>query len=170
MALTVGTDSYILLADADAYLSSVYSTLDAKMIAWTALTDANKEAHLRAATKTIDRQPLTGYKVTSTQVLAFPRVVYTEYDQEYINTAGAITNDNWYVQTSVPNEVKYAECEIAIELASGTSNRVELQRQGVKSFSLGKLSETYTGSQNRIISQEAKELLSPYTQGGFRIA
>lgn len=169
MALTVGTDSYISQADATAYMVAHYATTDAKHVAWDVLSSDDKDIHLRKATQIIDRQPLIGYKAVTTQVLAFPRVIYTEYDQEYINTGGAISNDNWYVQPSVPTEVKNAQVELALQLANGTSSRIELQRQGVKSFSLGKLSETYTGSQNRIVSQEAKELLAPYMAGGFRV-
>lgn len=169
MALIVGTDSYLLLADADAYLSAHYATTDPLMIAWTALTDANCEAYLRKACQQIDRQPLVGFKAVSTQALAFPRTIYSEYGPAYVNSAYIPYGDNWYVQSSVPAEVLNAQCEIALSLASGISERVELQRQGVKSFSLGKLSETYSGTQNRVVSQEAKELLAPYLAGSVRI-
>ena len=169
MALTVGTDSYLLLADADTYLSANYASTDAKMIVWTALTDANCEAYLRKATKTIDRQPLAGFKSTLSQTLEFPRTLYTEYASELYNNSAIIGDENWYTQPAVPDAVKYAECEIALELAQGIPARMGLQRQGVKSFSLGNLSESYAGKQNNIISQEAKELLAPYINGGVRI-
>lgn len=154
--LTVGTDSYLLLAAADTYLGEHYATTDAKMIVWTALTDANCETYLRQATLAIDRLPLVGYKAVSTQTMAFPRALYTVQDSD------------WYIQPSAPDEVKYAQCEIALQLAQGASGRVDLQRQGVKSFSLGNLSETYSGKQNSIISYEAKQLLAPY-MGGLRV-
>jgi len=169
MALIVGTDSYLLLADADTYLSANYATTDPLMVAWTALTDANCESYLRKACKQIDRQPLVGFKADSTQSLAFPRTIYTEYGPMAGQTPNLIYGDNWYIQPRVPTEVLNAQCEIAISLASGISDRVTLQRQGVKSFSIGKLSETYSGAQNRIVSQEAKELLAPYLAGSVRI-
>ena len=101
--------------------------------------------------------------------MEFPRALYTSIPQD-IYAPSQIWPDNWYVQSEVPSAVKYAQCEIALETASGTSNRVKLQRQGVKSFSLGNLSETYSGASNSIVSHEAKELLKPYIGGGYRIA
>ena len=101
--------------------------------------------------------------------MEFPRALYTSIPQD-IYAPSQTWPDNWYVQSEVPSAVKYAQCEIAFETASGTSNRVKLQRQGVKSFSLGNLSETYSGASNSIVSHEAKELLKPYIGGGYRIA
>lgn len=162
MSLIVGTDSYLILTDADIYLSAHYATTDALMILWTALTDANCEAYLRKACQTIDRQILVGYKAVSTQTLAFPRIIFTDSFPQSGLTSYLPFGSNWHIQTDVPSDIKAAQCEIALQLASGTSKRVELQRQGVKSFTLGKLQETYSGSSNKIVSQEAKELLAPY--------
>lgn len=168
MALTVGIDSYLLLAAADTYLSEHYATIDAKMIIWAALTDANCEAYLRQAALIIDRQPLVGFKVLFTQTMEFPRTLYTEFTSNVLNPVSIIQDENWHIQPSVPDAVKDAQCEIAFGLAQGVSGRVDLQRQGVKSFSIGNLSETYSGKQNGIISYEAKQLLAPY-MGGLRI-
>jgi hypothetical protein len=169
MAIIVGTDTYISLADAQTYLSGHYISTDSKMSAWNALNDADQEILLKKATLIIDRQPLVGYKATETQALAFPRTIYSEVPNELYNSP-IFYSDHWYTQTAVPNEVKYAQCEIAIEMVTGTSNRASLQRQGVKSFTLGNLSETYSGAQNSLVSYEAKQLLAPYAGGGFRIA
>ncbi len=168
MSLTVSVDTYISLTDADTYLSANYATTDALLVAWTALTDANCEAYLRKARQIIDRQPLVGFKKLTTQTLEFPRIIYTEVGPQEVLSTNLTYGANWYVQTDVPSEVKYAQCEIAIQLASGTSKRIELQRQGVKSFSLGKLSESYTGTQNKIVSEEARELLLPYIARAVR--
>lgn len=169
MSLTIGTDTYISLDDAQEYLSENYISTDEKLIAWNALSDTDKEILLRKALKTIEAQPYAGFKACSTQTLEFPRALYTSIPQD-IYAPSQIWPDNWYVQSEVPSAVKYAQCEIAFETASGTSNRVKLQRQGVKSFSLGNLSETYSGASNSIVSHEAKELLKPYIGGGYRIA
>lgn len=169
MSLTIGTDTYISLDDAQDYLSENYISTDEKLIAWNALSDMDKEILLRKALKTIEAQPYVGFKACSTQTLEFPRALYTSIPQD-IYAPSQIWPDNWYVQSEVPSAVKYAQCEIAFETASGTSNRVKLQRQGVKSFSLGNLSETYSGASNSIVSHEAKELLKPYIGGGYRIA
>jgi len=167
--LTVGTDTYITLTDAQVYLSENYISTDEKLVAWNELSDTDKEILLRKALKIVDSQPYTGFKVQTTQTLEFPRAIYTMIPYDVYEPSG-IWPENWYVQSEVPDAVKYAQCEIAFEMASGTSNRVKLQRQGVKSFSLGNLSETYSGASNSIVSHEAKELLKPYIGGGYRIA
>lgn len=69
----------------------------------------------------------------------------------------------WLVQTSVPQEVLDAQVEEALALMIGISARTTLQRDGVKSFRLGNLNESY-GSVNagRLASYEAQQLLAAY--------
>jgi len=159
MTLTVNTDSYISLADSDTYLAKSYLSTDPKLIAWTALSDGDCEILLRKAAQLIDRQPLQGNKSVYTQVMAFPR----------INRIHDPSLPDYYTNTVVPDAVKHAQCEIAIEMCSGVSERVKLQRQGVKSFSIGSLSESYSGALNNVLSYEAKQLLAPYLAGSVRI-
>ena len=157
MALTVGTDTYLSLVDADEYVDENFVTADAKYIAWKALTKSDAEVLLRKSARIIDMQPVQGYKVSSIQTMSFPRVMWTD----------AV---NGFTQYDVPDAVKYAQVEIALSLAQGNSEeRSDLQAQGVKSFSLGNLSETYAGKSGGVISQRAKELLAPFLGGGFRI-
>ncbi len=169
MALTVGTDTYLSLADATAYVAANYISTDTEYTTWSALTDGNKEIYLKKATKKIDRQIFRGKKADLTQTLEFPR--------SFISTSGiksetAFFLTGWTTQSEVPQEVKDAEVEEAISMALGAGQdiRRKLQREGVKSFSLGKLSETYSGSSGKkdLISNEAKELLKHYLNGGFR--
>lgn len=170
MALVIGTDSYISQVDATAYMAGHYATTDAKHIAWDALTTDDKDAYLRRATQLIDRQPLVGLKYLTTQTLAFPRIIYSEYRDHSPNEyAWGI---EFYNSSILPDDIKYAQVEIALSLCTGTSSRTQLQREGVKQFSLGSLSETYGGTSEtkRIPSIEAKELLAPYLAGGFEIA
>jgi hypothetical protein len=167
MALTVGTDSYISLTDADTYLASIYLSTDTKFTVWTALSDTNCDALMRRACQIIDRQPLVGVKVLSTQTLQFPRQIYSDWVTPYEYT---LRYHDLYTQTSVPTNVKYAQCEIAISLASNDNARMDLQAQGVKSYTIGKLSETFGGRiTNRIPSAAAVELLRPYLMGAASI-
>jgi hypothetical protein len=117
---------------------------------WGETSDADKEKALRQATKEIDRQLLKGRKATDTQELAFPR----------------------YPDTEVPEAVKEACCEIALALLGrGNSQRRKLQQEGVQSFSLGNMSETYTpGAGRGLLSQEAKDLLRPWLLGSVNIS
>ena len=82
LAITVGTDTYITLADADTYISNNYVTTSTEYITWDALTDANKEIYLKNATKKIDRGIYRGIKAVSTQTLEFPRALKTFYRRE----------------------------------------------------------------------------------------
>ena len=173
MALIIGTDTYITAADCSTYLASVYLSTDAKLIAWNALSEANKDICLRNAAKIIDRQPLQGVKYLSTQTMEFPRATWTDYgDNDWRVRGVRLFSDHWYSNAAVPDKVKLAQCEIALDLAQGTTdaqNRAELQRQGVKSFSVGKLSESYSGVTGDITSAAAKQLLIPFVARSVRI-
>jgi hypothetical protein len=135
--ITVGENSYIDIEEANEYFKN---RLHAE--SWGQADDETKEKALRQATKTIDRQPLRGRKTETGQALAFPR----------------------YPDTEIPEVVKEACCEEALALLErGNSQRRKLQQEGVQSFTLGNMSETYApGSGKGLLSQEAKELLRPW--------
>lgn len=170
MSLTVGVDTYISKADADLYVASRYMSTEAKRVAWAALSEADCEVLLRRAASIIDQQPLAGVKITESQTMEFPRALYTEYvGDENLLSPQIVTNENWYVQSAVPAAVCAAQVELALQYTVGTPDRIELQRQGVKSFSVGKLSETYAGTRSSLVSIEARDLLAPYVLGSVRI-
>ena len=116
---------------------------------WGETSEADKEKALKQATRSIDRMPLKGRKTDLHQPLAFPR----------------------YPDTEIPEAVKEACCEEALALLeSGNSQRRKLQQEGVQSFTLGNMSETYApGAGRGLLSQEAKELLRPWLLGGVNI-
>ena len=116
---------------------------------WGQADDSTKEKALKQATRTIDRQLLKGRKTNPEQELAFPR----------------------YPDTEVPEAVKEACCEEALTmLERGNSQRRKLQQEGVQSFALGNMSESYVaGAGKGLLSQEAKELLRPWLLGAVMI-
>ena len=144
MSITVGENSYIDIDGADEYCAG---RLHAE--SWEQADDSTKEKALKQATREIDRQPLTGRKATDTQALAFPR----------------------YPDAEIPEAVKEACCEVALALLErGNSQRRKLQQEGVQSFTLGNMSETYiTGAGKGLLCQEAKELLRTWLLGGVFI-
>lgn len=180
MALTVGTDSYISVADATTYIASNYTSTSSVYTAWNALSAGDKEIYLRKATKKIDRQMLRGIKAIDSQVLEFPRAIKSNerfYDEDVVGVSVSRYN-NYVVESSVSQLVKDAQVEEAVALnidGGGLSNRQKLQRQGVKSFSLGDLSEEYGAglsssfNSTTLASLEAKELLKYYLAGTVRI-
>ena len=138
------SESYCTIEYADEYFNN---RLHAE--SWGQADESTKEKALRQATKVIDRQLLRGRKTNPVQELAFPRCPDTE----------------------VPKAVKEACCEEALAiLERGNSQRRKLQQEGVQSFSLGNMSETYVaGAGKGLLSQEAKELLKPWLLGGVFI-
>ena len=116
---------------------------------WGQTDESTKEKALKQATKTIDRQPLRGRKTNPEQELAFPR----------------------HPDTEIPEAVKEACCEEALALLErGNSQRHKLQQEGVQSFTLGNMSETYApGAGRGLISQEAKEILRPWLLGAVNV-
>lgn len=156
MTLIVGETSYVDVATASAYLAD---HIDGA--AWTAASEEQKAAALVSATRAIDRLPLRGAPVDADQHLAFPRRERTGY--------------GWSVQSAVPQAVLDATCEEALALLDGERRqRQQLQAEGVASFSLGSLSESYragaTGSaSDGVVSQAARQLLRPYIARTFRL-
>jgi hypothetical protein len=139
------SESYCTIEEANEYFAG---RLHAER--WGETSDADKEKALRQATKEIDRMPLIGRKAVSEQVLAFPR----------------------HPEIKIPEAVKAACCEIALALLErGNSQRRKLQQEGVQSFSLGNMSETYTpGAGRGLLSQESKDLLRPWLLGSVNIS
>lgn len=176
MPLTVGTDSYLSQADATTYVGANYSSTSTEYVAWTALSTGDKDLYLRKACKKIDRQILRGIKALATQTLEFPRAIRTDYyNSDFPSTQIRYTAD-WVVETAVSQSVKDAQVEEAITMMSQgatASKRAALQAQGVKSFSLGSLSENYgTGLKSgvtRLLSPESQELMKYYIAGAVNI-
>lgn len=177
MAITVGENSYISIVDATTYVTTNYISTDSKRLGWLALTDADKEIFLKKATKKIDRQKIRGIKAVYQQTLEFPRAIESDfYRAEYYQNITITNYSGYMVETEVAQIVKEAEVEeaLAMMIDAGMSNkRAELQAQGVKSFSLGNLSETYavssSSSETKLLSVEANDLLRYYLLGTVQI-
>lgn len=159
MALIIGTDSYITAADAATYLGKYHLSSESEMAAWAALSGEDKDVLLRKAAQRIDIQPLAGVRAQSTQSMEFPRAIFTHYAS------------NIQIQASVPATIGQAQAEIALSMTldGGESERIKLQREGVKSYSIGHLSETFGGVSRDPLPLEAQRLLAPYIGGGFEI-
>lgn len=189
--LTVGTDTYVTLDEANTYVDDNYVNSDEEKVAWTALCTTDKEIYLKRATKKIDIQRLAGIKAVDTQTLEFPRALHSDYLDKYFIYSNrckyltnktcydvdetVIQNDTWIIESDVSQNVKDAQVEEALALitqGAQANKRLQLQRQGVKSFSLGDLSESYGSgirTVNTLTSTLAQELLKDYLNGGVEI-
>lgn len=149
LSLTVGTNTYISLADAESYVERLYG---ARRDAWDAAADATKNALLAQATLDIDSLLWRGYKTDDTQALQFPRDGWEATDDEY-------------------TLVEQATVEQALHLLSYASEaRAAAQAQGVQSVSVGGLSESYRAGGVPVLCQQAKRLLRQWMLLGAVIA
>ena len=159
-------------------LALAYFSGDPRALEFVA-TPATMDWYLKRATKAIDAMPLAGltYYIynrnttidTDEQSLAFPRVICGKIHEWDDDTGLPI----------VPQNVKDACCEEALALyelytSSGDSNRLKLQTQGVASFSLGDLSETFVPAaatkKKGMRSQEAYDLMKGYLAGSVELS
>lgn len=149
---------YVTIEYADEYINSHFLYTDTEYNAWLSLGDEEKGVYLRRSFEIIEMLPFSGRRTHRDQTCAFPRFPYKH----------------------VPDAIKAAQIENALAMMdSETSEDSEfyesLRRNGVKSYSLGNLSESIgdvVGSlayQAGIVSSKAARLLQPYLGGGFRI-
>lgn len=152
-------NSYISIGEADNYFDDQLFPEP-----WTTSDDATKEKALAMATRKIDSLVLIGRRVSPDQAQEFPRSIYNSGSWR------------WVDETEVADCVKDATCEEALSLLRNgiqAQKRAELQRMGVTSFSLGPLSETYSGasaSGNKLLSVVAAQLLARYIGGSRTIS
>lgn len=126
---------YVTVEEATEFVTNFYTETDPAYQRWMELSEKGKEIYLRKGFYQIERLPFIGCKKDPTQLTQFPRCF----------------------QEEVPMEVKYAQISQAVgdsdESAAGdAAYRLNLQRQGVSSFTIGKLSESYGGDRQTSVS------------------
>ena len=174
------TNSYILT---DALLeAAIGADPRTAAIALKAAAAATQEWYCQAATKIIDSLNYSGYKLLSTQARAFPRKYQISDDETYPYGDVNILIDTYgygYISTDPPQPILDACVEEAIAIYNFYSTitnttRQDLQNQGVTSFTIGKLSETYGVSKIGTVTQglrslDAYNLIEPYLENSMFI-
>lgn len=174
--ITVGVDTYITVADATTYILANYPSTDARVAAWGALEDQDKEVYLRRACSALNGLPYHGMTYTALQPLAFPRYVYPDGVMAYRNLIAPLS----YIYpelADVPQEIIAAQVEEAFELAapSADSEKYDAINGPVQSYTIGHLSETYKSVavednvDAALRSGKAKRLVWPFLGGGYDI-
>lgn len=158
--LEPGTNSYVTVVQADDYITSHYRSNSKGRQRWEGLKEEDKEVLLLNACSELELLPFPGRKADREQELAFPRL-----PQQY------------GLAQEPPKRILAAQVELALWLSDEAkqeeiSQRQDLQDQGVTSFSLGDLSESYgegaSSSQAAVLlCPKAKGLLTPYLSGGY---
>ncbi len=180
MTITVGTDTYATIAEADAYAAAFYLSDDSKRTTWDETSTEDKEILLRRATQSIEQIRFPGKKCVESQELSFPRDKIHPFPLRRI--ACFYANGNYYYPTEpvcvVPDDIKAAEIEEALEMVSPTSGTKLKNRmnKGVSSVRIGSFSESFTDSTSNITSIKrllnsirAQELISSFSNGSFRL-
>lgn len=157
MPLNIGIDSYITTEEASEYISSKLYAEE-----WGQADTNTRENALKEACRQINRLKFKGQKADPAQVLAFPRTM------PIFNRLGRV---GFVTYETVPEEVKAAQCEIALALLKyGNTSRIKLQEQNVISVKIGDTTETYGSKKaGKLISEEAYELLKEYIAGAVVI-
>lgn len=163
MALVVGQNSYVSVAEADAFFLDLF-IINPEVKTWGDATNADKEKALITATRRMDALPLVGRKADPVQALEFPRAFLTA---EGVRQGWEDPEPGVYVETGVLPNVKRACMEEALATLAGVEepNRVKLQRQGVTSAKIGSTSETFSGTgalRPALLSEAAAGYLRPY--------
>jgi len=145
MALVKGTNSYVTVAEADAYfLGRIAATL------WESALTQNKEKALITATRLLDEMSWTGVAVSDAQTLAFPR------DGVYFD---ALYGCEIVLSSSyIPDRIINATYELALHLLQ---NEDVLEDTGdVRSMSIGNISLNTIISPQRV-SSSVKRMIKP---------
>jgi len=163
VTLTEGTNTYVTLADANAYFANRLNTQ-----IWDGAGDNDKSKALIMATKSLDRLIFKGSKVNIDQSLQFPRYFKEYIHAEFLNLISGVTLD-------IPQLVQDACCEEAMAILGGVSNpntRATLQQQGVKRIKFGNAEEEYITQSgvNNTQSSEAKIILRPYLASSVTVS
>lgn len=175
MTITVGTDTYISLADADTYIAANYASTDTQRVAWEALSDADKEVYLRKATQAIDSLRIQGAKYDLTQALQFPRdhALAWPVRREYMGVWPP-----YDASGALPTEVISAQVEEALELASpsAASDKLTQTTRGVSEFSIGHFSAKVVVKDTANLTPEtvlasikAQQLIQRFVSGGYAL-
>lgn len=129
MALQVGTNAYISVAEAETYFAD---RLD--VAAWTDARDDQKAQALVTATSVLDDKTWSGYAVSEEQSLAFPRVG-TYFDPK-LGSISSLGSDR------AMTRIKRATCELAYHLLNNDGlldNTGSIENLTVGSINLSKV-------------------------------
>ena len=165
MSLTVGTNTYATLTEANEYIASNYLSTDELLIKWGKLSNSDKEVLLKKSCVNMESILYKGQKENITQKLAFPRVrgTYHRISNGYSN-GGYMKSDD--------EKIKKAQIENALSLLdTQLQERVKLQDQNISSVKIGSLSENYKPNKkiNRLLSPVANSFIREWIGNAFNI-
>lgn len=172
--LTVGTDTFVSVADANTYITEYYQATDDKYVAWSLLSENDKEVYLRQACKELCLLKYIGVTYEAFQPLPFPRFVGDDYVMAYreLIAPEAILYPE---MQEIPKAVIFAQIEEALETIapSADTDAFNARNGAADSYTIGHLSEHFKGSMSDaeavLKSVRAQELMKPFLGGSYDI-
>lgn len=164
--LTIGVDTYVSVSQATKYIETVYGDDSAAYSYWDDLETSAKEMLLTKSLMQLEALPYTGRRLYKNQALEFPRTMGNQLD----------SSDD--IAAEIPRYMQFAQIDNAVAMFNIAENseskqRANLQRNGVKSFSLGEFSETYADSSSMLLydvaDQNVVSYLKQWLSGGYKI-
>jgi len=129
MPLTVNTNSYVSVANADTYFETRIDSAN-----WTSAAETLKEDALVTSTQIIDNNPWIGSAVSSSQALAWPRKNAKYYDPR-------MGQEISISESEIPDLVKIAVYEQALHLLNN-EDLLAQTTQTYESISIGSIKLT----------------------------
>jgi len=148
MALVLNTNSYVTIADADAYFETRIDSAS-----WTSAPDSTREEALVTATQIIDNNPWIGSAVSSSQALAWPR-----RNANYLDNR--LGMQIAFSETEIPSLVKVAVYEQALHLLNN-EDLVAQTTQTYESISIGSISVSDSNNDVTRISVTPSFVIKP---------
>jgi hypothetical protein len=152
-------NSYVSLADAQAY-----HELNFGSDAWFDPDGDAVTAQVRAlikAARRLNQENWIGNRVDTTQRLAWPR-----YEVEVVDSAGYgyVTGTRYYDTTEIPQQIKDAQCELALAYLDGFSEGND--SGAIEKWKADDVEITYRQTRpDGVIPSEVMRLISPLIQG-----
>lgn len=183
MTITVGTDTFISLNDAEAYFAArLYAEAWTAPIGWNGdipifRDDATKEAALRTATAMLNRQKYAGRVASFSQPLAWPRIGNALFDARYSSPwqadaqapvigGGILDQEGRLIPSNtIPKAITEATAELALYLLRYdlTDDRTRRGVLSVKSERVGDSRTDYDAtSTNDTLPAVVMDLISPF--------
>jgi len=136
-------NSYMTLAQADAYVEAMISSADVNK--WSTGTDDTRNRALTAAAQRLDRERFIGARATDTQALQWPRTGVRKPDTYVNNYATGFPfriSEDYYTDTEIPDQIKRAQIELAVYLKNNVEGISLGGLEDFKNVKIGSLDVT----------------------------
>lgn len=140
-------NSFVTVAEADAYAEGRLNAA-----AWESATADTRARAVIEASRDISYLYWKGSTVSASQALAWPRAYVQDPDAPYDDQTISLDDIVYFPETEVPQRVKDATCELALQYLKAGGNDVAMPdpSDGIVSKQVDVISVTYTDNGSRV--------------------